>query len=110
MLTSNHKKGVIYLEPILKAFCDDDLTEIMLVDVDIKEHLSNKGYGTILLSRLLSLAKARNILKISGWISRVDKDHIERLTHFCQKHGFKVILHENENNPLKIGDIIWVNN
>jgi GNAT superfamily N-acetyltransferase len=103
------KKGVIYPEPVLKAFFTEDFTEIDLADIDIKEHLSNKGYGAILLRKLIDIAKGKSVSRISGWISSVDIGHIERLTHFYKKHGFEVIINEDVVSGNKIGDIVWTN-
>lgn len=69
--------------------------------------MANNGYGSILLNTLIDIAKSRNVSVISGWISRVDYNHIERILHFYQKHGFDVI--QKEYNTYKIGNLIWIN-
>jgi GNAT superfamily N-acetyltransferase len=104
------EQGVRYPEPIIKAFFNDNFTKINLADIDIKEHMFNKGYGSILLSNLVNIAKKRDVSIISGWISRVDINHIERLLHFYQKHGFEIILKETADKTYNIGDLVWVNN
>lgn len=103
------KKGILYPDPVLKAFFSDDFTDITLADIEVEEHLSNHGYGSILLSTLIEIAKQRNINSITGWISSADSDHIERLVHFYKKHNFEVYLNENSRDSLKIGDLIWKN-
>ncbi|MFS0749836.1 GNAT family N-acetyltransferase [Oceanobacillus sp. 1P07AA] len=100
-------KGILYPDPVLKAFFNDDFTEISLADIDIEEYLSNYGFGSILLSTLIEIAKNRKINSISGWISNVDIDHIERLVHFYKKHNFEVILDDNKKDILKIGILRW---
>ncbi|MFE7063879.1 GNAT family N-acetyltransferase [Sutcliffiella sp. NPDC057660] len=102
------KKGILYPDPVLKAFFNDEFTDISLADIEIEEYLSNNGYGSILLSTLIEIAKKRNI-NITGWISSVDSDHIDRLIHFYKKHNFEVILDANSSGSLKIGDLIWKN-
>ncbi|NUH86462.1 GNAT family N-acetyltransferase [Bacillus firmus] len=101
------KKGILYPDPVLKAFFNDDFTDISLADIEIEKYLSNHGYGSILLSTLIEIAKKGNIDSITGWISSVDFDHLERLVHFYKKHNFEVILDENSKGSLKIGDLIW---
>jgi ribosomal protein S18 acetylase RimI-like enzyme len=103
------KKGILYPDPVLKAFFNDEFTEISLADIEIEEYLSNHGYGSILLSTLIEIAEKRNINSITGWISSVDSDHIDRLVHFYKKHNFEVILDTNSSESLKIGDLIWKN-
>ncbi|WP_222433897.1 GNAT family N-acetyltransferase [Planococcus sp. CPCC 101016] len=97
-----------YPEPVLKAFFNEDYTKIELSDIDIKESMVNLGYGSILLNGLIQIAKHRNVTFISGWISEVDRNHIDRLVHFYEKHEFEVILHE-EKNSAKIGSLLWSN-
>ncbi|MCM3412821.1 MULTISPECIES: GNAT family N-acetyltransferase [Bacillaceae] len=102
-------KWILHPDPVLKAFFNDDFTDISLADIEIEEYLSNHGYGSILLSTLIEIAKKRNIDSITGWISSVDFDHLERLVHFYKKHNFEVILDENSKDSLKIGDLKWKN-
>lgn len=103
------KKGVLHPEPNLKAFFKNDFIKIELADIDIQEHFVNYGYGSILLGKLIELAVQRNVREISGWISGVDKDHIDRLVHFYEKHGFEIKLHDRATT-YKIGDLVWFNN
>jgi ribosomal protein S18 acetylase RimI-like enzyme len=103
------KKGILYPDPVLKAFFNDEFTDISLADIEIEEYLSNHGYGSILLSTLIEIAKKRSINSITGWISSVDSDHIDRLVHFYKKHNFEVILDANSRGSLKIGDLLWKN-
>jgi hypothetical protein len=48
--------------------------------------------------------------KVKGWISKVDQDHIDRLIHFYNKHGFTVIMCPNfqKSDGIKIGDLYWI--
>lgn len=50
-----------------------------------------KGYGSLMMSRLLEYANENGIKYIHGNLSDVDKDHQERLHGFYRKHGFEVI-------------------
>lgn len=94
---------------MLKAFFNEGFTEIELCDIDIKEHLVNGGYGSILLNRLKQIAEDREARTIRGWITEVDRGHLERLVHFYEKHGFEVMLQDNENS-IRIGNLLWLNN
>lgn len=68
---------------------------------DNEASMENKGYGTIMLSRLLKLAQKLKIREIKGNLSSVDSDHFDKLEHFYKKHGFRV-----EFNPGKISGLI----
>ncbi|WP_243292793.1 GNAT family N-acetyltransferase [Bacillus sp. FJAT-47783] len=103
------KDGTHYPDPMLKAFFNADFNMISLADIEIAEPLSNHGYGSILLSNLIQIAKARNINNISGWISNVDSDHLDRLVHFYKKHDFKVSLEGKRIDSHKIGELVWQN-
>ncbi|WP_096187974.1 hypothetical protein [Evansella halocellulosilytica] len=101
--------GLLYPEPVLKAFFNYDFSEIELGDIEIEEHLASNGYGGILLNQLINIAVQKKSKKISGWISRVDEDHMDRLTHFYKKHHFVMSLKESKSLTNKIGDIVWIN-
>ena len=102
-------KGIQRPDPVLKAFFDGNFTNISLADIEIEEHLTSYGYGSILLNTLIKIAKARNINSITGWISKVDSDHLERLVHFYKKHNFTVDLFEDKTDNLRIGTLEWKN-
>ena len=104
------RKGIHYPDPMLKAFFDETFQNISLADIDIDKSFANNGYGSILLSNLVQIANARNVKDITGWISNVDRDHLDRLVHFYKKHGFEVNLEVQNENQLKIGNIRWKNN
>jgi GNAT superfamily N-acetyltransferase len=94
---------------MLNAFFNENFTSISLEDIEMEKELVNQGYGGILLSTLIDIAKKRNINRISGWISNVDGDHWDRLEHFYKNHNFEVIRYEDRENNRKIGDIVWNN-
>lgn len=102
-------KGVHHPDLVLRAFFDEDFTNISLADIDIKEHLTSHGYGSILLNTLIKIAQERNTNSITGWISKVDSDHLERLVHFYKKHKFTVDLFDDKNDNLRIGNLEWKN-
>lgn len=62
----------------------------------------NKGYGSLMMQKLIEFACQNNFLYIDGWLSRVNYDHKERLLHFYQKFRFEIIPC-NEN--VKFADI-----
>ena len=59
----------------------------------------------MMMDKLLAYALDNEIHTIHGNLSLVDKDHEERLHHFYEKHGFKVILFK-EPNDLFYGEVI----
>jgi len=77
-----------------------------IADIKIEGERVNRGYGSIMMAGLMKLVHEMQIKVITGWISSVDWDHIDRSEHFYRKHGFDCKLdHEN-----KRGTIHWVNN
>lgn len=102
-------KGIQRPDPVLKAFFNENFTNISLADIEIEEHLTSHGYGSILLNTLIKIAKERNINSIAGWISKVDSDHLERLVHFYKKHNFTVDLFGDKRDNLRIGNLEWKN-
>jgi hypothetical protein len=71
---------------------------------DIQTTRFNKGYGSFAMKYLFELAHKLKVEAISGWISHVDWDHIDRLKRFYEKHGFNVKL----NHETREGRIKWV--
>ncbi|BFH67346.1 hypothetical protein J27TS7_16010 [Paenibacillus dendritiformis] len=77
-----------------------------IADIKIEGERVNRGYGSIMMEGLMKIVHEMQIKVITGWISSVDWDHIDRSEHFYRKHGFDCQLdHEN-----KRGTILWVNN
>lgn len=103
-----NKKGVLHPTLLLNAAFNEDFTRVFIRDIDIKKDVVNKGYASILLSNLIQVVKDKNAQSITGWISKVDEEHIERLEHFYKKHNFKVTL-DKESSSIKIGELIWKN-
>lgn len=48
----------------------------------------NKGYGSLMMEKLLEYAVQKGITYIYGNLSEVDLGHKDRLHHFYQKFGF----------------------
>lgn len=69
---------------------------------DIRSEKKNKGYGSLMMQKLIEFANQNDFIYIDGWLSRVHFDHKERLLHFYQKFGFEITLC-NEN--IKFADI-----
>lgn len=57
---------------------------------DIHSEKKNKGYGSLMMQKLIEFAKQKDFIYIDGWLSRVDYDHKERLLHFYQKFEFEI--------------------
>ena len=97
--------GLHNTHPKLLASFSEDYSGIEIYDIDIEEKNANKGYGSILMTHLIALAEERKVKVITGWLSNVDENHLDRLSHFYQKHGFKVNLKHCKTNPKQIGAI-----
>lgn len=98
-------QGLQNTQPKLLASFSEDYSGIEIHDIVIEEKYANKGYGSILMTHLITLAEDRKVKVITGWLSKVDENHAERLHHFYQKHGFKVDLKYSDTNPIQIGSI-----
>lgn len=76
-----------------------------IADIKIEGNRVNRGYGSILMEGVMKIVDQLEIRFITGWISSVDWEHIERSAHFYGKHGFDVEL----NHETQHGTIKWVN-
>ena len=50
----------------------------------------NKGFASIAMKFLLKVARDENIRRVNGWISKGSEEHLERIQHFYNKHGFYI--------------------
>lgn len=57
---------------------------------DIQAFIENKGYGSIMLRNIITLAKNVSVREITGNLSSTDSDHFDKLKHFYDKFGFMV--------------------
>lgn len=76
-----------------------------IADIKIEGDRVNRGYGSILMEGIMKLVDQMSIRFITGWISAVDWDHIDRLEHFYRKFGFEC----NLDHESKYGTISWIN-
>ncbi|GED61426.1 GNAT family N-acetyltransferase [Brevibacillus formosus] len=97
--------GVMVPDPNTYLVFDTEQKHLRIADIRIEGDQVNKGYGTILMNAIMQLGNELNVQCITGWISQVDWDHIERLTHFYKKFGFSCEI----NHEIKHGTIIWKN-
>lgn len=103
-----NKRGVVLNRIRLSAnYVSEDRIDIY--DLEVFGDNQGKGYGSILLNSLINIANGDSVKTISGWISKTDEDHFDKLDHFYRKHGFDVIWDNSSNNPIKAADIIWTN-
>jgi len=56
-----------------------------------------------MIKELFKIAADQNVDFITGWISTIDWNHIDRLKHFYEKNGFKIEIDSVE----KKGTIQW---
>lgn len=69
---------------------------------DITCEKNNKGYGSLMMEKLIEFARGKQYDYIEGWLSKVDCDHKERLYYFYRKFGFEIISHDE---GMKFADI-----
>lgn len=99
------KNGVKVPDSNVHLLVEPESKHMRIADIKIEGNRVNRGYGSIMMEGLMKLVHEMQIRFITGWISAVDWDHIDRLEHFYRKHGFDCQLdHEN-----KYGTITWVN-
>lgn len=79
---------------------DERAKLVMVGDITCKR--KNRGYGSLMMEKLIEFAKANNFREIKGWLSCVDRGHEKRLYHFYQKFGFKIVPHDE---GIKFADI-----
>lgn len=77
-----------------------ELKVIVLNDIQCKKN--NKGYGSLMMDKLIEIAKKEKFLFIEGWLSKVDMNHVDRLYHFYEKFGFQIVPNED---GMKFADI-----
>ncbi|NWL87457.1 hypothetical protein DMN77_07550 [Paenibacillus sp. 79R4] len=76
-----------------------------IADIRIEGDRVSRGYGSITMNAILKLVDQMHIRFITGWISSVDWDHINRSEQFYSKFGFECDL----NHETKYGTITWIN-
>ena len=67
-------------------------TTILIGDIQHDEEWPkyNKGYGTMMMEKLLEFARENHFSYIHGNLSIVDEDHKDRLHYFYSKFGFTI--------------------
>lgn len=71
----------------------------------------NTGEGSILMKYLFNYIESnKEIKKIKGTITDIDKDHFDRLEYFFKKHGFDVQFRLDDNGERIGGRIYKINN
>jgi len=75
----------------MQCYVDSDRS-ILIGDIrhDREKRDYNKGYGSMMMQKLIDYARENNYRYIHGNLSVVDFDHKSRLHHFYQKFGFTV--------------------
>lgn len=99
------KKGVKVPDSNVFLIVDHENKHMRIADIQIEGDRVNRGYGSIVMEEVLMLARHFEIKYITGWISGVDWDHIDRSEHFYKKFGF----HCDLNHEIKRGTITWIN-
>lgn len=73
-----------------RMLCGIDKEKRLIKIGDITCKKKNRGYGSLLMTKLIEFAKTNGFKVIIGWLSCVDKDHAKLLYHFYQKFGFEI--------------------
>lgn len=98
-------KGVLTPDSNAFLIVDPETKLMRIADIRIEGNRVNRGYGSILMTAIMQLVDQLQIRFITGWISGVDWDHIDRSVHFYRKFGFECELdHEAQS-----GRITWIN-
>ena len=82
---------------ICKANLVYDFEKKSMLIGDIKSEVENRGYGSLVLKSIISLANEIGAQEIIGNLSIVDSDHFDKLEHFYSKHGFDVSFHNDHS-------------
>lgn len=79
---------------------DEDTVRLLeigrIIDVRVDSSMENRGVGSMLVKAAIEACKRRGNLGIDGEISRVDRDHFDKLKHFYEKLGFDFELFDAE--------------
>lgn len=98
-------KGVLVPDSNAYLIVHPETKHMRIADIRIEGDRVNRGHGSIMMDSLMSLVKQLEIKYITGWISNVDWDHVERSEHFYKKFGFECKL----DHEIQHGTIIWLN-
>lgn len=99
------KNGVLIPDSNVFLIVHSEKKHMEIADIRIEGSRVNRGYGSIVMDVIIKLVEELGIKYITGWISNVDWDHIERSEHFYTNFGFECHLdHENKH-----GIITWLN-
>lgn len=93
-------KGKIPKARMLCTIESDDTILIGDIRHCYKDRDFCKGYGTLMMQKLISYAKENGYKTIYGHLSTVDLDHKDRLYHFYEKFGFEITEIEEQDSVL----------
>lgn len=68
---------------------DEETKLIKIGDITCKRN--NRGYGSLMMAKLIEFAKVNDFRGITGWLSYLDMGHEKRLYHFYQKFGYEIV-------------------
>lgn len=58
-------------------------------DIEVRDpSLENRGIGSLILDFLIRWLRQIGIVRLYGDVSSMDSDHLDKLKHFYEKHGF----------------------
>ena len=84
-----------------------DKTTAKIEDLEVNPELENRGIGSSLLQLIEEWAKKHGVRKLIGDLSGVDVDHLDKLKHIYEKHGYIFMLGPTgqKNGSVFIGEI-----
>lgn len=75
---------------------DRNTTVAKIEDLEVDSDLENRGIGSSLLKFMENWAREHGVKKLIGDLSSVDAEHIDKLSYFYRKYGYKFQLHDAE--------------
>lgn len=96
LLAGKMHKGLTYCPRVLTNIIEEGELKYIHID-DIFGVDEDLGNGSILLSYVFKAAKMLGINEIRGELIPVDVEKFNKLEHFYEKNGFKVIFNESRS-------------
>ena len=98
--------AIQFIGKLYSQVLEDKNRDKYLYIQDIHIHYPNKGYGTVILQRLIKYCKDNSIKYITGSICKFDyNDHGPLLVAFYHKNKFNVRIFGDIKNGIEIGEI-----
>ena len=102
--------SVSFIEIKLIDGADACRISVKIRDWRVPERYENRGIGSMLISEAILECRYRDVKRITGDLSAVDKDHFDKLKYIYKKHGFTVRFFDpntikRNSNKIKLGEV-----